>query len=82
MRSKVSLEIEKQSITLQLLKQVLALLSTIILRLCTIMYHLVDSGLPHFINLRLLLVLSPITVVFAWAMLIHREFNPHNPWRF
>ena len=79
MRSKVSLEIDKQSITLQLFNQVLAFFS-IILRLYRVMYYLIDSGLPHLVNLRLLLVLSPITVAFAWAMLIYRDL--HNPWRF
>lgn len=45
------------------------------------MYSFFDSGLSGLINLRLLLVLSPITVAFAWAMLIYGEFEPHNrPW--
>ena len=34
------------------------------------------------VDLRLLLVLSPITTAIAWAMLIHEEFNLKDPWWF
>ncbi|MEM9483588.1 MAG: hypothetical protein AAGA83_07835 [Cyanobacteria bacterium P01_F01_bin.116] len=45
--------------------------------------HNFFESLPQFINLRFLLILSPITVAIAWAMLIYGEFTPHNyPWRF
>ncbi|MEM1369710.1 MAG: hypothetical protein AAGG02_17195 [Cyanobacteria bacterium P01_H01_bin.15] len=31
------------------------------------------------VDLRLLLVLSPITTAIAWGMVIH-ELSPRNPW--
>ena len=34
------------------------------------------------VDLRLLLVLSPITIAIAWAMLIYEEFGLKYPWRF
>ena len=41
------------------------------------MFNLVDL-----IDLRLLLVLSPVTTAIAWTMLVHQQFNLRNPWGF
>lgn len=47
------------------------------------MHNLFNLGSFDLINLRLLLVLSPITVTFSWAMLIYGEFEAHyKSWRF